>query len=586
MARRRQQTTRLAERPYDEIGFARYKHLITQRARFPWGRSKLEPIRIGPSWQTKAGKWVLPEFTIGWDVLGWSERWLQHEPGKPWRYTDEQARLVLWWFAIDEDGVFAFRDGVLQRLKGWGKDPFGACLCALEGFGPCRFYDWDGNRPIAIEAPAPWVQLAAVAQEQTKNTTRFFPSLFTAEAKDTFRLQIAKTLIHGLDDEALIEAVTSSPAALEGPRASFVLMNETQHWQSSNEGHDMAAVIERNATKSPDGGARTLAITNAYEPSEDSVAQRTREAYEKAKAGGSLTTGLMYDSLEAPPEVSLAPTMIPKVVRAIRGDSKWLNIPRIVQSVLDTRNPPSRSRRFWYNQVTATEDAWTTPQEWDAAADPAITPAAGDTITLGFDGSLSDDDSALIGCLVAKDHVFEIGIWEPDPKTGVVDRPGIDRAVRAAIEMYDVVGFYSDLHPFESYVDTWGEDFGDELLVKATQHHAVAWDIRSRQQIFTKACERFVAAIVDSKEAKAKGTSGRRLTHDGSLKFRLHALNARRAPNRWGVSVRKEHRESKKKIDAVPAAVLARLARMDYLALPAARRKRKRKRTGRVYVGG
>ncbi len=42
----------------------------------------------------------------------------------------------------------------------------------------------------------------------------------------------------------------------------------------------------------------------------------------------------------------------------------------------------------------------------------------------------------------------------------------------------------------------------------------------------------------------------------------------------------KEHRESKRKIDSVPAAALARLARRAYLALPENRRRRQR--TGRA----
>jgi len=46
------------------------------------------------------------------------------------------------------------------------------------------------------------------------------------------------------------------------------------------------------------------------------------------------------------------------------------------------------------------------------------------------------------------------------------------------------------------------------------------------------------------------------------------------------VSIRKEHRESARKIDAVPAAILARIARQTYMALPDNRKRRKR--TGRA----
>lgn len=523
-------------------------------------------VMLGPTWKIADGHWLLPELTLGWEVLGWCGLWLQHGRGKPWRFTLEQARFVLWWYAVDERGWFSSRDGVFQRLKGHGKDPLGACLCATEMIGPCRFAEWDpGGRPLATDCQEAWVQTAAVSLEQTKNTMRLFPGLFTEEAKRRFRIQVGKEVIHALGDTRLIQAVTSSPATLEGARSTFVLMNETHLWTGSNEGHDMADVIERNTTKSPDGAARTLRITNAPEPGEDSVAERDRDAWRSVEAGKSADTGLLYDSLEAPPDAPLSPEAAPDVIRAIRGDSTWLSIDRVVDSILDVRNPPSRSRRFWYNQIVATEDAWVAPYEWDSRADPTIVVSDGAEITLGFDGSKSDDDSALIGCLVDADHLFEIEVWSPDPASGEVDRAAIDRAVRAAFEQYDVVGFYSDLHPFESYVDAWAEELSSDLAVKATVRQPVAWDMRSRGAQFTAACERLHDAILE--EA---------VTHCGSTRFRQHVHNARRAPNKWGISVRKEHRESARKIDAVPAAVLARLARQDYLALPASRRRRQR----------
>lgn len=571
---------------WDEI-IGWYRDKLSEPAQIP--KREWDPVTIGPTWKTtKDGLWLLPEATLGWEGLGFCGKWLQHEEGKPWRFTLEQARLLLWWYAVDETGRFIARDIVLQRLKGWGKDPFAACVCAIELVGPARFAEWGPNdQPLATDVPGAWVQTAAVALEQTKNTMRLFPNLFTQEARRQFRLQIGKTLVHAYNGSRILQAVTSSPTTLEGPRTTFMLLNETQHWDSTNQGHDMAEVIDRNATKSPDGAARTMRITNAFEPGQDSVGQRDREAWEAIEAGRTMDTGLMYDSIEAPPEAPLSIEAAPGVVDSIRGDSTWLNIDRIVKAILDPRNSPSTSRRFWYNQITAAEDAWLAPFEWDAAADSSIVVAGGAIITLGFDGSITDDHSALIGCDVELDHLFEIGVYYPNPDTGEIDRAEIDRDVRATFETYDVVGFYSDLHPFESYVDRWAEDFGDELCTKATTHQPVAWDIRARTQAFTISIERMHAAIVESAaEATAAAEEhrapGKRLTHCGSHRFRQHVHNAKRAPNRFGISVRKEHRESLRKIDAVPAASLARLARLDYLALPASRR-RKKKRSGVVW---
>ena len=79
-----------------------------------------EPVKIGPTWQKgDDGNWLLPKHTLGWEIAGWAAKWLRHE-GRPWQFTLEQLRFLLWLYAIDENGKFIYRKAVLQRLKGWG----------------------------------------------------------------------------------------------------------------------------------------------------------------------------------------------------------------------------------------------------------------------------------------------------------------------------------------------------------------------------------------------------------------------------------------------------------------------------------
>jgi hypothetical protein len=82
----------------------------------------VEPFVIGPTWtRGDDGSFIRPAFTLGWHALKWTHAYLQHATGVPWKYTNEQVRLIHWWFALDpETGEFQYRDAVLQRLKGWG----------------------------------------------------------------------------------------------------------------------------------------------------------------------------------------------------------------------------------------------------------------------------------------------------------------------------------------------------------------------------------------------------------------------------------------------------------------------------------
>jgi len=547
-----------------------YRAELARPAQFPpvaWN-----PVRIGPTWQTDGRHWLLPEHTLGWGFLAWCGRWLQESRGVGWRFTLEQARFLLHWYAVDEAGRFLYRDGVFQRLKGHGKDPIGACLSAGEMLGPVRVADWDRGEPVGGEVPAAWVQTAAVSLKQTKNTMRLFPGLFSAEAKAHFGIQIGREQVHALGDERFMEAVTSSPATLEGARSTFVLLNETHHWLSNNEGHEMAATIERNTTKAKGGAARTLRITNAYEPGEDSVAERDREAWEKAQSGEAMDVGLLYDSLEAPPEAPLTPEAAPSVVEAIRGDSVWLDTESIVKSIIDIRNPPSRSRRFWYNQITAAEDAWMDPQQWDAIAAPDQLVLPNEPVVAFFDGSKSDDSTGLVGCRLSDGHVFVIDCWaKPAGERGknwIVPRQEVDEAVSAMFDAYKVLAFFADPSDtrddtgerfWEPFVDDWHQRYGPQLKLWSVQSgdrkHSISWDMRSREHLnlFTGAAERFVAEV-----------AAQRFSHDGDMRLRQHVRNARRRPNDYGVSLGKEHRESARKVDLAVCAVGARMLRRLY----------------------
>src|SRR5690606_27754432 len=177
----------------------------------------------------------------------------------------------------------------------------------------------------------------------------------------------------------------------------------------------MDAVIERNATKSADGQSRTQAITNAFEPGADSVAERARDPYEAMEAGRTAQTGLFYDSLEAPPEAKLTEAWIEPTLRAVRGDSTWLDIGRLKSSILDTRNPPSRSRRFWYNMIDAAEDAWMARYEWEACKREDLSLADGDEVVVFFDGSKSDDATGLAACRMSDGLVSTLGVWQKPP---------------------------------------------------------------------------------------------------------------------------------------------------------------------------
>lgn len=516
----------------------------------------------------------LPELSLAPGVLDWCHEYIRQpdgpEAGGHWSFTPEQKRFLWYLYAVDERGRFLWSRAVLRRAKGWGKSPYMAAIAIAELCGPVRYDGLNSvGEPVGVPTAMPWVQIAGVSEKQTTNTMSMVLAMI-AESPiiDEYGLDPGWTRVIAAGGGRL-EPITASAPTAEGARPSFCVLDETHHWLESNGGHKLAEVIRRNLGKSRDGMARSVETTNAHEMGMESVAERSWEAWQAQVTGRARTSTILYDSREAPPDTDLADE--DSLLHGLQwsyGDSDWVDLERVRDEIYDPGTPPSVGRRFYLNQLVVAEDAWIAQHEYDARANSEKVVADGDIITLGFDGSFSDDHTALIGCHVDMDHLFEVGVWEPG-KSGEIDRASVDLAVRRAMDRYDVVGFYGDLHPWESYIDTWSQELGDKLIVQASTKHPIAWDMRARGQMFTQAAERLLAALIDGP-----------VTHDGSSKVAQHFYNARRRPNRWGVSVGKEGRESARKIDSVPAAVLARLARMDYLALPES--KRRRKRSGRA----
>lgn len=529
----------------------------------------LEPSFLGPTWQRNDdGSWYLPEKTLGWQIAGWCAEWLKNDEGDgPWEFTLEQLRWLLWWYAVDENGRFVYRKGVLQRLKGWGKDPVGAVLCLVELVGPCLFSHWDkdGN-PVGKENPKAWVQVAAVSKDQTKNTMTLFPALMSDAFVARYQINAGAEIIRALGGRRRLEAVTSNFRTLEGARSTFVLLNETHHWIASNQGHQMHQTVDGNVTKRD---ARYLAITNAYLPGEDSVAEHMREGYEKFLEGRAVDIGLMYDTIEAHPKTPMTAEALRVVIPKIRGDAVWLNVETIIASVMDTTIPVSRSRRMWLNQIVADEDALYSRADWDVLTDFDAMPKAGDEVVLGFDGGKTDDATALVALRVSDMTAFLLGLWEkPDGPQGEgweVDKHKVDSAVHEAHKLFTVRGMYADVALWESYISEWADTYAEGYSVKAPGN-GIAWDMRQSKKRSTMAHERLMASIFD-----------RKLRHNGDRSLRRHALNAKRRENDYGVSFGKESRESKRKVDAYAALMLAHECLMDLRA----KGKEVRSRTGR-----
>lgn len=507
--------------------------------------------------------------------------------GEAFKFVESQLKFLAWWYAVDEDGRFIYRRAARRLAKGSGKSPFAGILSLAEFLGPVRFDGFNSSAPGGVDGKSvamPWVQIVATSEDQTDNTMRVIRAVAGKESKlaRTYSLDVGKQMIF-VPPEGKLHAVASSSRTLEGALATFVIADETEHWTPNNGGPDLQAVIARNLAKS---GSRYVETCNAWKPGAESVAEATwgdwlaqeegrTRANELARLGK-----LLYDARIAPPDTPLEdPKKLREALEFVYGDCYWANIDGIMGDIYTPSTDADESRRFYLNQPVSRGDAWCTWQEWadDKVRRPDLKVKPGEAITLGFDGSLTNDATALVGCRVSDGHVFLIRAWEPrrdkGPDKAAVSPEIVDAVLAQTFDAYDVKAFFADVAFWESYVKvTWPERYGKEIETWARKGEIdpqpFAYDLRGNQK-------EWVAAAELTRNEIAEGL----LTHNDDPILSRHVLNAVSRETRWGVDLKKRTPGSPDKIDAAIAMILARLARTRYLATGA----KKKKRSGRVW---
>ncbi|MET7752319.1 MULTISPECIES: hypothetical protein [Actinomycetes] len=538
--------------------------------------------------ETREEKSALTRSSIGPALIDWAE-WRTDEPGltdyqtgEPWVFTPGQKRFLILYYAYDENGRWRYRSAVKRGAKGTGKDPFGGALCNLELVGPSRLFQ--GDEPgtfVGGRHMLPLVQIASNSEAQSKDVLRVANAMWCAEARDYYGLDCGETRTL-LKDGGRLEVLTASEKSSEGDPATFILLNESHHMTESSGGHHVAAVARRNVAKSPSAiQARLCEMTNAHQQGLDSVAERSFEAWQAQVAGRTPKKDILYDSIEADPATKIYDAdSLMLGLRQAYADAPWAPLERLFDEIMnDTRTTPADTIRFYLNGLAAAEDAWIDPRTFDDLARPDTVVADGEQIAMFLDCSKSEDATGLVAVRISDGFVFTLGMWQREHgnrgKDWLAPREKVDACVRAAFDRYDVVWFGVDPSPARDdetealywldVIDGWHRDFAQQLPLWATpgaQGHSVKFDMRlsqrggvDRNRLFTEEAELTAKSIDEDKT----------LIHDGHAGLRLHAHAAKRRPNRWGVSLGKESRDSSKKIDLAVCMVGARMGRRLYL---------------------
>ena len=559
------------------------------------------------------------ERSLGWIAVWWIETFVVHgrggAQGTPIKYGDEYTGFIVDCYGLEEDGSRLYNSAFFSRPKGTDKSGVAAAMALFEAFGPCRFdgfavggetytflgmtYVYEPGEPMGKPVKAPTVKIMATEEGQTGNVFDNIYFNLTDENAPLFALKAVygvdagKTRVLIPHNGGSITPSTAGAASKDGGLETFAVFDET-HLYDTDTLRSMYDTVVRNLSKRRREGSWFIETTTMYEPGAESVAESTYVLADAIEEGKARRPRLLFDHRWAEVEsVEKIKVRDPEARGGRRTESEaeyiarltdafyesfgdaiaWNDIDGMLDDMFDTRRSVEDTKRYFFNAVVEGKHAWLRLADWSKIGRDGLVQAAaergesvsvppllpGDKIALGFDGGLTDDATVLIACRISDGFVYPIGIWEaPDSKAArhwQIDHQEVDAKVAETFRKYDVVAWLADPPHWRDYVDAWGNRYGPELSVRATELNPITFET-SRHTEMAKLVERAETAV-------RSGT----VCHGNHKVLTRHVLNATRWKRTGGDVIGKDRKGSPKKMDAAVGMVLAIEARARYLKL-------------------
>lgn len=470
--------------------------------------------------------------------------------------------------------AFHYRRSQCVAPQKTGKGPWTAAICANEGVGPAVFdgwaeggevydcrdhgcgcgwqYEYEPGDPMGIPWPTPLIQITAFSEDQTDNVYRPLQAMIRNGPLGEL-MRVGEQFIR-LPNDGRIDVVTSSAQSRLGNPVTFALQDESGLWNVANKMERVSTTQRRGVAGM---GGRSMETTNCWDPSEDSVAQRTSEAKVKD----------IFRFHRVPP-ASLSyknKQERRKIHRFVYQGSTHVDLDAIEAEAAELmEKDPAQAERFFGNRIVYGDGSWMNGDAWDDLAELREVPD-GTAVTAGFDGSDIDDWTALrLETLDGYQFTPTYGpddlptIWNPADYGGQVPRLEVMAAIDEVFTRYQVVRFYADPPYWESEIDTAAEKYGEKRVVRWYTYRTVQMHA---------AAERLLTDVNKADSA---------FRHDGCVITAAHVRNARKSARTGGRYVLGKASPAQK-IDAAIPSILAHEAAGDAVAAGLARPKKSSK---------
>jgi hypothetical protein len=419
------------------------------------------------------------------------------------------------------------------------------CHCGWE-------YEYDAGEPMGQRWAKPLIQMLATSEDQVDNVYEPLKAMLKY-GPDAHLYNVGEEFTR-LPGDGLIQTVTSSALGRLGNPIIFAGQDETGTFTTANKLRKVAETQRRGAAGM---GGRSIETTNPWDPADDSVGQSTWETKApdvfrfwlnpaeepslKRKADGKPFS--FWNARERK-----------KILAFVYQGITHANLESIEAEAVEIgEKDPGQAERFFGNMAKAGAGAWLKDLTIWTQRFKHLEVAPKTPITLGFDGSDSDDWTGF-RCETREGHQFTPKfadgrpmIWDPAEYGGQVPRLDVGNGLALVVKTFQLVRGYFDPPYWTTEIDGWAEEYGEKVIIR--------W-YTQRPRPMHSAAERLLTDLAK------KDTS---FTHDGCTTTEAHIGATRKLPKPNALYVLAKPGDGRK-IDLTIPSILAHEAAGDVTA--------------------
>ena len=388
-------------------------------------------------------------------------------------------------------------------------------------------------RQLVMGEPGSEIYAVAATRDQARIVFETAKSMIRLEPELADACNIYRDVIENKVTRSIYKVLASEAPQLEGLSPSFVAFDEL-HAQPNRELFDVLSLASA-ARVDPMLVAITTAGVKTDSSGKDSLCYSMYQ-YGQRVANGETSDDTFFMAWWQP-RFENADYKDAKVWKQANPGFGVISDPEDFESALKrTLENEFKTKRL--NIWTSSHNAWLPDGTWKACESSQVV-EPGTEIVIGFDGSFSNDSTAVIGVTTAEPHhIMVLGLWERPANRNEewqVPIAEVEQCILDAAGLFDVREIACD--PYR-----WARTM--EALELVLPGKVV--EFPQSPQRMSPATMRFYQMVVD-----------KQVTHDGHPGLARHVGNAVVKQDARGSRIVKESRFSNKKIDAAVATIIA-----------------------------